>query len=72
MWFPKNQRLAATDQMFGTPYYSGLLLEQSMLYNRRADSGKIRHASYHMMRDALINYIIRPVSNMIVIMFLRL
>ncbi len=42
VWFPKNQRLASTEQIFGTPYYAGLLLEQSMLYNRRADSGKIR------------------------------
>jgi hypothetical protein len=28
--------------MFGTPYYSGLLLEQDITLNRRSDSGKMR------------------------------
>ena len=29
--------------MFGTPYYCGLLPEQSYLMNRRSDSGAISH-----------------------------
>lgn len=40
IWIPKSRRLASTEQMFGTPYYSGLLLEQSIAMNRRSDSGK--------------------------------
>ena len=42
IWRPKSQRLASTEQMFGTPYYSGLLLEQDMALNRRKDSGKMK------------------------------
>ena len=42
IWYPKSQRLASTEQMFGTPYYSGLLLEQDMALNRRKDSGKMK------------------------------
>jgi hypothetical protein len=42
IWVPKNRRLASTEQMFGTPYYSGLLLEQDITLNRRSDSGKMR------------------------------
>ncbi len=42
IWMPKSRRLASTEQMFGTPYYSGLFLEQSLALNRRADDGKLR------------------------------
>ena len=39
IWIPKSQRLASTEQMFGTPYYCGLLPDQCMALNRRSDSG---------------------------------
>lgn len=39
IWSPKSQKLASTEQMFGTPYYSGLLLDQQMVMNRRSDDG---------------------------------
>ena len=42
VWFPKSQRLASTEQMFGTPYFCGLLLDQSLLFNRRSDKGKVK------------------------------
>ena len=42
IWIPKSQRLASTEQMFGRPYYDGLILEQDILLNKRSDSGKIR------------------------------
>ena len=40
VWFPKSQRLASASQMFATPYYNSLVLEQSLMLNRRCDSGK--------------------------------
>jgi hypothetical protein len=40
IWTHKNRRLAATDQIFGTDYYNALLLDQSMMFNRRSDDGK--------------------------------
>ena len=42
IWIPKSQRLASTEQMFGTPYYSGLLIEQDMACNRRSCNGRIK------------------------------
>ena len=39
IWMPKSRRLAATDQIFGTDYYNALLLDQSMMLNRRSDAG---------------------------------
>ena len=39
IWRPKSRRLASTEQMFGTPYYSGLLIDTSMIFNRRSDKG---------------------------------
>ena len=41
-WYPKSQRLASTEQLFHTPYYSGLLLDQDLLFNRRSDSGRLK------------------------------
>ena len=40
IWIPKSQRLASTAQMFATPLYNSLVLEQSLMLNRRCDSGK--------------------------------
>ena len=39
IWIPKSRRLASTEQMFGTPYYCGLMIDNSMVLNRRSDSG---------------------------------
>ena len=39
IWRPKSRRLASTDQMFGTPYYCGLMLDTSMILNKRSDRG---------------------------------
>ena len=40
VWFPRSQRLASTSQMFATPYYNSLVLDQSLMLNRRCDDGK--------------------------------
>ncbi|TRY63908.1 hypothetical protein TCAL_11841 [Tigriopus californicus] len=42
IWFPKSQRLASTEQMFGVPWYCGLLVDQSLMANRRSDKGRAR------------------------------
>lgn len=36
-WSPEQERLAATDKIFSIPMYDSLLIEQSMLLNRRRD-----------------------------------
>ena len=41
IWFPRSQRLASTEQIFATPFYSGMLTEQSVMLNRRADQAQI-------------------------------
>ena len=41
IWIPKSRKLAKTEQMFGTPYYNGLLTDQSMMLNRRSDKGQL-------------------------------
>ena len=35
-----SDKLASTEQMFGTPYYCGLLVDQSILFNRRRDGSQ--------------------------------
>jgi chitin synthase len=40
VWVPRSARLAATSQMFSTPFYSSLVLDQSLMLNRRCDDGK--------------------------------
>ena len=37
IWFPKSPRLASTEQLFGTPMYCSLMIDQSLVLNRRAD-----------------------------------
>lgn len=37
IWFPKSARLASTEQIFGTPMYCSLVIDQSLVLNRRAD-----------------------------------
>ena len=60
IWQPKSQRLASTEQMFGTPYYSGLLLEQDIALNRRKDSGKmkfrldVKHSPSNVSRNGMV------------------
>jgi chitin synthase len=41
IWVPKSRKLAKTEQMFGTPWYNGLLTDQSMMLNRRSDKGQL-------------------------------
>ena len=40
IWFPKNKRLAETTQIFGHDYYNSLMIDTSMMLNRRTDSGE--------------------------------
>ena len=35
-----SDKLASTEQMFGTPFYCGLLVDQSILFNRRRDGSQ--------------------------------
>ena len=37
IWFPTSPRLASTEDIFGTPMYCSLLIDQSLILNRRAD-----------------------------------
>ena len=41
IWIPKSPKLASTEQMFGTPCYNGLLVDESMKLNRRSDKGQL-------------------------------
>lgn len=41
IWMPKSPKLASTEQLFGTPGYSGLLVDQSLRLNRRSDKGQL-------------------------------
>ena len=44
-----SDKLASTEQMFGTPYYCGLLVDQSIVFNRRRDgsqSAKVREEDF--------------------------
>ena len=34
IWFPKTPRLASTEQIFGTPMYCSLVIDQSIVFNR--------------------------------------
>ena len=38
IWIPKSDLLLSTEQIFGRPYYDGLILEQDIALNRRSDS----------------------------------
>lgn len=37
IWFPRSERLASTEQIFSTPAYDGLFIDQSLMLNRRRD-----------------------------------
>ena len=50
IWKPKSRKLAKTEQMFGTPYYNGLLTDQSMMLNRRSDKGQLNFRLDFQMR----------------------
>ena len=43
IWMPKSPKLASSEQMFGTPSYNGLLVDQSMALNRRSDKGQLEY-----------------------------
>ncbi|XP_067943590.1 chitin synthase chs-2-like [Watersipora subatra] len=42
IWYPKNLRLERVQGLFVQPMYDSVLLEQSMLYNRRKDEFNLR------------------------------
>ena len=52
IWFPRSNRLASTDQIFGTPSYSGLLTDISFMFNRRSDSGRLKFRHVYIYRHA--------------------
>ena len=37
IWSPLSPKLASTEQIFGTPWYCSLFLDQSLILNRRND-----------------------------------
>ncbi|CAH0725885.1 unnamed protein product, partial [Brenthis ino] len=37
IWIPKAERLASTEKLFVLPMYNGLLIDQSMAFNRKRD-----------------------------------
>ena len=40
IWFPKHKRLAETAQIFGHDYYNSLMIDISMMLNKRTDDGE--------------------------------
>ena len=40
IWTPKSRRLAETTQIFGSDYYNSLVIDISMMLNRRNDDGE--------------------------------
>ena len=40
IWNPKSPRLASTEQIFGTPYFDAIFIDQSLMLNRRKDGMK--------------------------------
>ena len=40
IWFPESPRLAESEQIFCTPWYEGLFIDQSLVMNRRAEKTK--------------------------------
>ena len=40
IWYPRSNRLASTEQIFGTPWYEGLLIDQTLMLNRRKDGNQ--------------------------------
>ena len=37
IWYPKSSRLASTEEIFGSPYFSSAFIDQSLVLNRRRD-----------------------------------
>ena len=50
IWFPKSTRLASTEQIFGSPMYSSLMIDQSLVLNRRRD-GEYELSFEDLMED---------------------
>ena len=40
IWYTKSPRLASTEQIFGSPFYDGIFIDQSLMLNRRKDGLK--------------------------------
>lgn len=37
IWFPRSKKLASSEQIFSTPWYEGLFIDQTLMMNRRKD-----------------------------------
>ena len=42
IWFSKCHRLAPTEEIFGTPYYCGLLVDQCVALNRQSENAFLK------------------------------
>jgi len=63
-----SDKLASTEQMFGTPYYCGLLVDQSIVFNRRRDgsqSAKVREEDILYLFSLSIYIILHRCKNVI-------
>ncbi|XP_061164529.1 chitin synthase chs-2-like [Saccostrea echinata] len=47
MWSPSKERLIATDRLFVQPLFNGVLLDQSLLLNRRRTDEEFKRAEEH-------------------------
>ena len=54
IWFSKCHRLAPIEEIFGTPYYCGLLVEQSMALNRQSENAFLKKQLKSTIRWVLI------------------
>ena len=61
IWFPKSTKLSNTAQLFSKDFYSSLMIDASMMLNRRADDGqsatqfddRIKHIKNMQSPDAI-------------------
>ena len=51
IWFPKSPKLATPEQLFCTPWYEGLFIDQSLVMNRKADNEEKDKSSNTMDED---------------------
>ena len=56
IWFPKSPRLASTEQIFGTPMYCSLLIDQSLAMNRRNDGEEELRVSFIIRLQDTLDY----------------
>ena len=41
MYLRRSPRLASTEQIFGTPYFDAIFIDQSLMLNRRKDGLRV-------------------------------